>query len=205
MFIEHPACRKSISGRKPIYGIGINDSEYITNPSVDGKQIMCPVYSRWHELLKRCYSSRYQNGQPTYIGCSACNEWLYFSGFKSWMEKQEWDGKELDKDLIDPGNKVYSPDKCIFIPKSLNNLLNDHANLRGTYPQGVNYHKSTGRFAASCSVNGRRQHIGLYDDPNQAYIMYREFKSNHVREIAQTQEPRLKAALIRHANLILNS
>jgi len=40
------------------------------------------------------------------------------------MERQDWEGKHLDKDILIPGNKIYSPDRCIFV-SSLINLLID--------------------------------------------------------------------------------
>jgi len=38
------------------------------------------------------------------------------------MERQSWEGCELDKDLKCLGNRVYSPECCLFVPKVVNNF-----------------------------------------------------------------------------------
>ena len=115
---------KMVKPKRLVYGVGINDADYVvqkweTIGYVNGKQKqkliwICPYYSAWKSMLKRCYSSKYQDKRPTYKGCSVSDEWLTFSVFKVWMEKQDWEGKQLDKDLLFEGNKIYSADTCVL-------------------------------------------------------------------------------------------
>ena len=63
--------------RSLICGVGVNDANYATS----GKR-MCPFYRRWINMLERCYSEKFQEKNPTYRGCSVCEEWLTFSNFK---------------------------------------------------------------------------------------------------------------------------
>lgn len=42
---------------------------------------------------------------------------------ENWYEYDEM--LELDKDLLLEGNRIYSPDKCCFIPKEINIALNN--------------------------------------------------------------------------------
>ena len=131
---------------KLVYGVGINDADYIVCiyeelPRTNGKQNQkivwrCPFYSRWMSMLRRCYSKAYQEKQPSYKGCSVCEEWLTFSNFKSWMETQDWEGKQLDKDLLVYKNKIYSPETCVFIDQRLNTFLVKSNKTRGDYPLG---------------------------------------------------------------------
>ena len=91
MFIEVKASKKSLTSRKPVFGVGVNDASYMTNhKDKDGIIKVCPYYRRWKNMLKRCYSSKCQDKNPTYLGCAVSNEWLTFSNFKLWMEGQEW-------------------------------------------------------------------------------------------------------------------
>lgn len=71
-------------------------------------------------MLERCYSEKLLESNPSYIGTSVCSEWLYATAFKEWMEKQNWQGKSLDKDIIVPGSKLYSPDTCAFVSQATN-------------------------------------------------------------------------------------
>ena len=190
IFIEIPVSKISIAQRKSICGKGINDSDY---------HVRCPYYVIWSSMISRCYSGRDIN----YIDCTVCDEWLLFSNFRQWMETQEWEGKELDKDIIVPGNKIYSPETCVFVFSGLNNLLCDRKLDRGKYPIGVVHHKKSGKFQSRCKVNGIDKHIGLYTTVNEATIAYRNFKSSLVLEIANKQtDNRVKQGLILHAKLI---
>lgn len=160
---------------KLVCGIGVNDADYTTQKREilpDGKKklvYLCPYYDRWYGVLSRCYSKRSEKVSPTYKDCYVCDEWLYFSNFKAWMEKHDWEGKDLDKDLLIEGNKVYSPETCIFVPKSVNRFSILRGNNRGLYPLGVS--KNTGKesYTATCNKNNTRVRLGTFYDPLQAH------------------------------------
>ena len=181
---------------KLLFGVGINDADYAVKPKVDGKQITCPFYVAWKGMLSRCYSKEVQKGRPSYVGCIVSDEWLFFSKFKSWMTTQDWEGKALDKDILIQGNKVYSPKACIFVSKSMNNLLNNHSALRGEHPLGVDLVRKTNKYRAKCSVNGNDVHIGIYDTAYDAFEAYKKYKYKHIAELAKEQSEPLKSALL---------
>jgi len=195
------ATRKSISNRKAIYGIGVNDSDYITNPVVDGKKIMCPFYSTWASMMTRCYSEKYHRSCSTYIGCTVTEEWYSFMNFRSWMIKQDWKGKQLDKDILIPGNKTYSPNACFFVTSEVNGLLIDQAAKRGKYPQGVCWNKEKGKFIARVHARGKRIFLGSFNTIEAAHDVARKAKAEHITNIAQTQSEPIRTALLRHAKL----
>lgn len=175
-FIKLPANEQSLRSRRPIYGVGINDADYITQPRLGGKQVCCPFYRRWLDMLVRCYSKNKQKSCPTYKNCTVCEEWLTFSNFKSWMETQDWEGKVLDKDILVIGNKVYSPEKCLFISHRLNTLFLDSASIRGNYPIGVSYHKEIGMYEAHCKSHNKLINLGKYNTASEASKAYIKFK-----------------------------
>lgn len=102
---------------------------------VGGKHLK--YYRVWVSMLRRCYSEKYHLSMPTYIGCSVCDEWKTLSVFKKWHDANYVKGFHLDKDLLVEGNKVYSPETCIYASPTINVLLTDHRRARGKYPQGV--------------------------------------------------------------------
>ena len=71
-----------------------------------------PYYQRWHMMYQRCYARR--PTQPTYKGCYVCVRWRKLSSFVEWMRLQDWQGKQLDKDLLG---------ECCFISRELNHLI----------------------------------------------------------------------------------
>jgi hypothetical protein len=45
----------------------------------------------------------------------------------------------LDKDILYKGNKIYSPDTCVFVPQEINALFVKNDANRGDLPIGVFY------------------------------------------------------------------
>lgn len=194
--------------RKTVYGVGINDADYPTQKFEECgwvedkrkiKQVWkCPFYRKWESLLRRCYATDYQDKRPTYIGCTVCDEWLTFSNFKSWMETQDWEGKELDKDLLVKDNKLYSPETCCFISRELNLFLVDTQRKESDLPTGVVH--ARGKFRAQCwhMSNGKyKQHLGYYRTVEEAANAWRDCKLKHATLLASTQtDSRIKEALL---------
>ena len=202
-FTEKPASKHSFAVRSLVHGIGVNDASYMVRAKDEnGEYVTCPFYNIWMNMIKRCYSEVYQARRPTYKGCTVADEWLSFSNFKHWMEKQDWQGKQLDKDIKKIDNKIYSPENCLFVTTRINCLFNDCGSAQGIYPVGVSFHKSTQKFIARCSRNGKRIHLGVFSSPEEACKSYRAYKNKTVIEVANKPENTyLKEYLLKHAEL----
>jgi hypothetical protein len=77
---------------------------------------------------------------PAYEGCTLSEEFEDFQYFTNWHREQvgyESQDFALDKDLLFSGNKMYHPDRCLLIPRSLNTWAVASKSKRGPYPQGV--------------------------------------------------------------------
>ena len=172
-----------------VFGVGINDADYPTQPRINGKQVRCPYYNTWKSMLERCYSAKWQECNPTYVGCSVHPDWLYFMNFREWMMEQDWEGKALDKDLIVEGNKVYSANTCVFVDKATNNFTNDSARSRGDYLMGAHFHKILGKFTASCSnpFTKKGEHLGCFTCQHQAHEAWRKRKHELANQLADLQ------------------
>lgn len=203
MFIEYPASKASLAQRKLTFGVGVNDAKYNLSVFVAGKKFTCPYYSVWSQMLKRCYSTCFHIDCPTYVDCKSCPEWLMFSTFKKWMEAQNWRGNELDKDLIVKGNKIYSPETCIFVDRKVNCILNENGNASSSTAIGAVYIKKSGRFRAVCNDgNKRKLSLGCYSTEAQAHAAYCIRKAMIVRQVASEQPSRVKLLLSRIADEI---
>ena len=203
-FIEVKAGNRSTAARRSlVYGHGLNDAWYKTYTQVDGKQRICPYYRKWASMIKRAYDPIEHANYPQYTGTTVCKEWYLFSTFRVWMEKQDWKGRHLDKDIVNPGSKHYSPDNCCFISAALNTMLTAHGSARGEYPQGVSAEKAVGKFRAQCNYNGNQKYLGCFNTATEAAQAYNNFKSSVVRKAASEQsDPRIRNGLEVHANLI---
>lgn len=129
-------------------------------------------------MITRSLSSNYKKNHPTYKDVKVCKEWLIFSNFKAWMEQQDWEGKELDKDLLGDG-KLYSPDTCCFLPLEINSFL---VTKKGSgdkkYPIGAYFSKQSGKIQARCFDPFKKKDIflGHFDNPHEAHLAWKSYK-----------------------------
>lgn len=166
---------------KLVCGVGINDAGYKvqikTSERLEGKRTRtsiwkCPFYVKWQNMLERCYSKR--EAYHTYEGCVVCEEWLIFSNFKKWMEKQNWEGKYLDKDLLGDG-KIYSVDTCCFLDNQTNTFIINNKTSLQSLPRGV--HKDRGN---------KSKYLCYIADPRTKSRMHIGY-SNTVKRATQVQ------------------
>jgi hypothetical protein len=199
-FIQKPVSNLAAGQRRLISGWGVNDATYITNIDIDGKRKTCPQYSVWVNMVHRGYSEKVRSKYPTYKDVTICEEWRSFSAFKSWMDTQEWNGKDLDKDILVIGNKHYSPETCCFVEHSINSMLIDCGAARGFLPQGVTFHSETGKYRARCRVKGGIKYLGLHITAVAASKAYWRFKSEVVSKAANKMaDVLIKNGLLNHA------
>lgn len=195
--------------RKLVWGVGTNDADYVTQERetigyVNGKQLrkqvwVCPHYKTWNHMLQRCYSAKYQEHKPTYKGCTVAEDWLVFSKFKAWAEAQDWEGLQLDKDILIEGNKVYGPDTCAFVTPLVNTFTIDRGASRGEWLIGVDWRKQKGKFRSRCSnpFTKKRDHLGYFTSEQEAHEAWRKRKLELAHELAAIQtDPRVAKALI---------
>ena len=140
---------------KLVRGIGIND---VPN-SIKTKE-----YRLWADMLNRSYDKKLHQRQPTYLDCETSSEFLVLSKFRDWCQNQIGFNQtkfELDKDLLNKGNKEYHPDKCVFIPKEINSFLRTRKKTRGHLPIGVTLFKN-GKYMATCNNPSHKKiYLGL--------------------------------------------
>lgn len=195
--------------KKLVQGVGINDAVYAVNKwetivTVDGERKRklvwgCPCYETWRSMLKRCYSDKQQERQPTYKGCTVSVEWLTFSNFKNWMMNQDWEGKQLDKDLLVKGNKVYNSESCVFVSPMVNSFVTDCGASRGQWLLGVYWDKKAGKFQSRCRnpFTKKQEYIGSFVCEQEAHEAWLKRKIELAHELASIQtDPRVAKALI---------
>ena len=184
--------------------IAWNDANYAVIPTVCGKKVLCPFYKTWSCMISRAYSKSYKSRQPTYDGVTVCESWLQFSNFKTWMLTKNWEGLELDKDIIKIGNNVYSPEFCCFVSTRVNLLLLDRRAKRGEFPIGVDLHR--GKFRAQCrDGSGKKLHLGTFLTQESAHKAYVDFKVKVIDSVIATLTDAITInGLLRHRSKMLN-
>lgn len=102
-----------------VYGVGYLDGMRIPPRGCEGRRI----YDLWANMLKRCYGGY----DSSYDGCTVDPRWHSYRQFLNsimdlpgYLEFCAGADVHLDKDILIPGNKVYSAVACRFVPASEN-------------------------------------------------------------------------------------
>lgn len=178
------------------------DGLWVKQMWTEGEKHLTRAYLRWRAMNNRCKPGGCtQRRSVTYIGCYMSPEFQDFQLFTGWCQRQPgYDkvGWQLDKDILIKGNKCYSPDTCVFVPRELNALTLKHDKLRGELPIGVS--RKGLKFQAQCNVEGRRKCIGIFNTAAAAFLAYKSLKEATVRCMAEKYkseiDPRAYEALM---------
>ena len=141
-------------------------------------------------MLTRCYSDKFIE-KDNYIDCEVCDEWKNFQNFAEWYNEHKYvipdlDTLELDKDIKFKGNKIYSPETCLLIPKRLNSIILNRHNNRGNACIGVYYRKKDGKYIASCNMlEKQNRYIGIFDTELEAFNVYKNIKEKEIYRVLQ--------------------
>lgn len=155
---------------KLIYGVAINDSPFSIGTIVNGKVVRHAAYAAWISVLQRCYGEPFRAKNKKYADVTIHEDWLRFSVFYEWWKPRYHSGWHLDKDLLIPGNKEYSPSSCVYIPGELNAFTLVRDSKRGEYPVGVSLDKHSHKYMSRVNEpNGKYLFLGLFDDPMEAH------------------------------------
>lgn len=133
-------------------------------------------------MMNRCYG---KNKKACYEGCTVCEEWKNdFEAFYGWVQENyyEVEGETmcLDKDILYKGNKVYSPNNCIFVPAHINNMLGGISKKNkknAELPIGVI--QVGNRYKVD--VKGFRNN---YETPEEAFTEYKRHRESKIISVA---------------------
>ena len=185
-----------------VYGIGVVGTKYPSR--VNG--VETKEYMLWKDMLKRCYNDSFKKKNPTYEDCEVSDNFKSYEYFYEWCHKQigfDNEGWQLDKDLLIKGNKVYSEDSCVFVPKDINLLLIKRTASRGEHLIGVYWSNTNKAFVAQVRKNkGKRDYLGSFNTEIEAFKAYKKAKESFIKEQANKWkdniDPRAYNALMKY-------
>lgn len=182
MFLDGPKAGEFTIKEKAFSNIHAGNIKHPFHPYVCGvgylgltKHIDKSIYKYWYEMLRRCYGNR----NKAYENVEVSDDFKCFDTFQKWAKSNLVEGNniELDKDLLTYGlykNNLYDKDRCLFIPKVINNAIKRRDNDRGDCVIGVQK-LSENSYKARVSVCGERIQVYLKTELD-AFIMYRKLK-----------------------------
>lgn len=178
---------------KEVFGVAyIGEGKYSSREN--GKKTK--AYTTWVNMIRRCYDPYTINKSRgmSYKDVTVCKEWHNFQNFAEWFENNYYEipGEKicLDKDILVKGNKVYSPDTCIFAPESINGMFVYNKPQNKREPIGVHKEKYYGTYKVNYAVpgskNGERKYkyVGSFRNVNDAFASYKKAKEDEIKRIA---------------------
>lgn len=178
-----------------VYGVGyLGIGKYV---AIDNG-IRMRSYDTWHDMLRRCYDKKISQKHSTYSSCVVCEEWHNYQIFAKWYDENYYEidnhRMNLDKDILVKGNKVYSPDTCVFVDDRINKLFTKSDKIRGDLPIGVRRISPYSFYACS----GIKEHGWIskpYYSAEEAFVAYKESKEQVIRQVAEEYKDKIPEKL----------
>lgn len=146
-------------------------------------------YSRWKNMLHRCYDKNVQKNQPSYKGAYVCKEWLNYSNYRKWFNEHYYqvgdEQSDCDKDILIKGNRCYSPSTVCVVPHSINTLFTYKQRSEAELLPGVWYEKDKNKYRAGLAFCGKKIKIGTFDTEEEAFNAYKEYKEKFIKDMAE--------------------
>lgn len=134
-------------------------------------------HNRFSNMKSRC-GKAYQKKNPRYKGTFIWEGWLKYKTktFFVWLDNNyyEVDGEQMDvdKDILQYGNKQYHPDLCLVVPHSIN-VFFENIEVGKT---NITYNSKTGKYVVK--ITDGKKNIGAtdIDSYNEALDIYCDIK-----------------------------
>lgn len=107
----------------------------------------------------------------------------------------------LDKDILVKGNKIYSPETCVFAPERINYLFVKAIKRDRDGVIGVQFNKDRNKYEVSYNklkINNQILYIRskkYFDNINDAFLYYKNEKETFIRIVADYYKDKIPKKL----------
>lgn len=167
--------------KRTVYGIG-----YLGCSDAEANRTDNYIYSKWANMMQRCYDEITHKLKPYYAPCTVCEEWLNYSNYRLWhIENAMGDRKvDLDKDILIPGNTVYSSETCTLVTHFANTIFETTRGMESNIVKN----NDTGKYDVSMTILGTRKEVGSFDTEEEATQGFFDYKNDYITEFAKSSK-----------------
>lgn len=140
------------------------------------------IYSKWANMMQRCYDEETHRIKPYYALCTAEIEFQNFSNYREWHKENAMGDRkvDLDKDVLIRGNTVYGSETCTLISHFTNTIFEN----RGA-DTNIVLNNDTGKYDVTMSILGKREEVGSFDTEEEAKQGFIDYKQDYIRKYAK--------------------
>jgi transposase-like protein/diadenosine tetraphosphatase ApaH/serine/threonine PP2A family protein phosphatase len=144
------------------------------------------IYSKWVNMIQRCYDEGTHKLKPYYAPCTVCEEWHNYSNYREWhYENVMGDRKvDLDKDILISDNTVYSPETCTLVTHFTNTVFETTKGIASNIVKD----NATDKYETSMVILGKRTKIGTFDTEEEARQGFLDYKSDYITDFAKSSK-----------------
>ncbi|KSF77885.1 hypothetical protein ABZR71_12930 [Pseudomonas paraeruginosa] len=183
--------------KKLTYGVGYNSKDRRKDTGLPYfKAGKGTPYKTWSNMMRRAYGPK---RAAAYEDCSVCLKWHDYQEFAAWYSMQPYafeTDAELDKDILDSLNTVYSPEHCSVVPKLINQIFRNTRNRRGKLPIGVSIASGGNRFVSVLSMYGKPVALGTFLDITEAFRAYQAAHRAYCNELVEKYTDKIDLRVI---------
>lgn len=144
------------------------------------------IYSKWANMMQRCYDENTHRLKPYYAQCTAEIEFQNFSNYRLWHKENAMGDRkvDLDKDILIPGNTIYSSETCTLVTHFTNTVFETTKGI----DSNIVKNNTTGKYDVSMIILGKREEIGSFDTEKEAKQEFINYKNDYISEFAESSK-----------------
>lgn len=148
--------------------------------------------SRYFNMKARC-GKEYQDRNPRYYGTYMCDEWLEDrEAYYKWIDENyyEVEGEkqmDIDKDILQYGNKQYHPNLCLIVPHIVNTFY-ENIEVGKT---SITYSKKTKKYSVKVSDDKKNISANNIDTYNEALDAFCDIKQGILVRMAKSLQDQI--------------
>ena len=168
--------------------LGQGPYETITR-DVNGNKIFLIEYNTWVSMHRR--AENFIGTHPSYEDVTIDEIWWSYQNFAEWYNENKYEVKNdklrLDKDILFPGNRIYSPETCCLVPDKINQLFKQPMKKEDGTPTGVYKEGNKFRTVKLYELdenNNIHKYSKSFGTPEEAHEYYKICKEKYIHDIA---------------------